>query len=54
MVFEAGLDRLVPSNGIERFRRRSPQARCKLFDAAYHDLFEQTDDIRYGDLGGDF
>jgi len=46
LIFEAGLDRLVRSDGIERFRRRVPQARYRLFDGAYHDLFDETDDIR--------
>lgn len=46
LVLEAGLDRLVRSDGIERFRRRVPQAMYRLFDGAYHDLFDETDDIR--------
>lgn len=46
LVLEAGLDRLVRSDGIARFRRRLPQARYRLFDGAYHDLFDETDDIR--------
>lgn len=46
LVLEAGLDRLVRSDGIERFRRRVPQAKYRLFDSAYHDLFDETDDIR--------
>lgn len=46
LVLEAGLDRLVRSDGIERFRRRVPQAKYRVFDAAYHDLFDETDDIR--------
>ena len=50
-VLEAGLDRLVRSDGIERFRRRVPQAKYRLFDGAYHDLFDETDGIRQGGLG---
>lgn len=46
LVLEAGLDRLVRPDGIERFRKRVPQARYRIFDGAYHDLFDETDDIR--------
>ncbi len=46
LILEAGLDRLVRSDGIERFRRRVPHTKYRLFDGAYHDLFDETDDIR--------
>ncbi|CAN0424182.1 unnamed protein product, partial [Hapterophycus canaliculatus] len=49
LVLEAGQDRMVRSNGIERFRRRAPKTvelRYRLFEGAYHDLFDETDDIR--------
>ncbi|CAM9853661.1 unnamed protein product [Scytosiphon promiscuus] len=49
LVLEAGQDRMVRSDGIERFRRRAPktlEVRYRLFEGAYHDLFDETDDIR--------
>ncbi|CAM9548129.1 unnamed protein product [Ectocarpus fasciculatus] len=46
LVLEAGLDRLVRSDGIARFRRKVPGAEYRLFDGAYHDLFDETNDIR--------
>ncbi|CBJ27099.1 lysophospholipase l2 pldb, hydrolase of alpha/beta superfamily [Ectocarpus siliculosus] len=46
LVLEAGLDHLVRSDGIARFRRKVPGAGYRLFHGAYHDLFDETDDIR--------
>lgn len=49
LVLEAGQDGMVRSDGIEQFRRRAPKTvsvRYRLFEGAYHDLFDETDDIR--------
>lgn len=46
MVLEAGLDGMVRSDGIERFRRKVPGAEYRMFEGAFHDLFDETDDIR--------
>ncbi|CAM9392313.1 unnamed protein product, partial [Laminaria digitata] len=46
LVLEAGLDVMVRSDGIQRLRRKVPSAEYRLFDSAYHDLFDEADDIR--------
>ncbi|CAM9979676.1 unnamed protein product [Pylaiella littoralis] len=46
LVLEAGLDGMVRSDGIERFRRKVPGAEYRMFEGAFHDLFDETDDIR--------
>lgn len=48
LVLEAGMDGMVRSDGIERFRRNAPEVEYRLFEGAYHDLFDETDDIRQG------
>lgn len=45
-MLEAGLDKMVRSDGIEHLRRTVPNAKYRLFPGAYHDLFDETDDIR--------
>lgn len=54
MVLEAGLDGMVRSDGIARFRRKVPRAQYRLFEGAYHDLFDETDDIRQGAGGAPY
>lgn len=46
LVLEAGLDGMVRADGIRRFCSRVPGAEYRLFPGAYHDLFDERDDIR--------
>lgn len=46
VVMEAGEDRLVRSDGNERFCRRVPHANRRVYQGAFHDLLDETDDIR--------